>query len=508
MRVDPRLAVLATAGLLGVALVGATSGAGASAAAGAARAPGRVVTPDAAPALGDLLTYDYDNGRSGDDPVDAPVANLSAGPSWNDTLDGAVFGEPLVDGPTVYVATEGDTIYALAATTGKVLWKVQTGTPVSLSIVDSAPTLGSGCGDIDPLGITGTPVIDPTSNELFAAEETLVPGAASWQHVRHFLVAVSLTTHKELWHRDIDPPRPNTADSYYIPAEQQRPAVTLAGGMLYVPLGGLDGDCGQYHGYVEAIAESGGGALRTYQVPTQREGAVWETNGLLVAPNGDLYFATGNGSSNTEADFDEGNSVVEVSPALRRLGVWAPSNWVQLNDQDWDLGSGGPIQVPGTALLFVAGKPATDGSFGYLMTEGHLGGIGHGAFTGAVCTSGGVFGADASDVIGTGAAARIVIYAACGSGTEALRVSTSPPSFHQLWAPSSGAPNGPPIVAGGLVWALAWNNSELYAMNPSTGHVVLERATASLNHFATPGAGDDLVLVPTSGGVEAFKAIG
>ena len=102
------------------------------------------------------------------------------------------------------------------------------------------------------------------------------------------------------------------------------------------------------------------------------------------------------GSSNNAADFDEGNSVVELSPTLKRLGYWAPSDWVQLNDQDWDLGSAGPINVPGTSLLFVAGKPSSSGDYGYLMSEGHLAGIGHGAYTAPACPGGGDFGADAS----------------------------------------------------------------------------------------------------------------
>ena len=170
--------------------------------------------------------------------------------------------------------------------------------------------------------------------------------------------------------------------------------MTLANGRLYVAFGGLSGDCGQYHGYVVDSSIAGTGPLGVYRVPTQREGAIWETNGAVVSPKGDLYVATGNGSSNQLSDFDEGNSVVELSPTLHRLGYWAPSNWVQLNDDDWDLGSGGPISVPGTSLLFVAGKPSSSGDFGYLMREGHLGGIGHGAFTGRVCSGGGVFGAE------------------------------------------------------------------------------------------------------------------
>ena len=460
------------------------------------------------PFAGDVFTYDYDNTRSGDDVAATRIAGLSRNPAWNDdSLDGAVFGEPLVDDGTVYVATEADTVYAISLRTGAIRWKLQVGSAPRLAIVDSAPTLSGNCGDIDPLGITGTPVIDAKEGELFATEETVV-GADSWRDVRHWLVAISLSSHRELWHRDADPPQANTTATYYIPAEQQRAAVTLAAGRLYVAFGGLDGDCGQYHGYVTSVPESGVGALDTYRVPTQREGAIWETNGIVVAPDGDLYVATGNGSSNSLADFDEGNAVVELSPALRRLGVWAPANWVQLNDKDWDLGSAGPIQVPGTRLLFVTGKPVSNGSVGYLMGEGRLGGIGHGAFTGPVCPSGGAFGADASDVVRSGSATRILIFVPCGSGTEALQIGAATRTFRRVWAPSTGSPNGPPIVAGGIVWALDWNGNELYGMDPATGRVIFERATDALDHFATPSVAESMMLVPTTGGVEAFRTAG
>lgn len=482
--------------------VAACAGGGASAPSVAGRR--EAAAPAAARGLGALLTYGYGNDRSGRDTTDSHIGALSSKPVWHDSLDGAIYGQPLVYGGEVYVATENDSVYALAAGDGRVLWHLHVGSAVGLSVVDSAPTLASSCGDIDPLGITGTPVIDPLRGELFVAEETELPGASDWQGVRHWLVAVSLSTHRELWHRDIDPPRANSARSYYIPAEQQRPAITLANGRLYVPFGGLDGDCGQYHGYLVALPESGSGALESYQVPTQREGAIWETEGVLVAAQGDLYVATGNGSSNSISDFDEGNAVVELSASLKRIGVWAPDDWVTLNDDDWDLGSSGPITVPDSSLLFVAGKPISGGSFGYLMTEGDLGGIGHGAFRGSVCPGGGVFGADASDVLGSGAGTRVLIYAPCSSGTVALEVNTHAKTFHRLWSASTGAPNGTPIVAGGLVWALNWNDGELYGMNPGTGQVLIERPTDPLDHFVAPAVGDQRLVVPTTTGAEAF----
>jgi outer membrane protein assembly factor BamB len=464
-------------------------------------APARTFPPAS---LGDLTTYDYGNARSGRDTVDPKISDLSSTPIWGDSLYGAVYAQPLVYDGTVYVATENDTIYALGATKGNVIWHLHVGTAVSTSVIDSAPTLHGGCGDINPLGITGTPVIDKDVGQIFLAEETAVGGEA-WQDIQHWLVDVSLNTHKELWHRQIDPPHGNNPSYYYIPAEQQRPGLTLLGSRVYVAYGGLDGDCGQYHGYVVDLPESGKGALVSYQVPTRREGGIWGTGGAFVSPKGDLYVATGNGSSNAISDFDEGNSVVELSASLKRLGYWAPGNWVQLNDDDWDLGSAGPVAVPGTSLLFAVGKPAGNSDWGYLMADSPLGGIGHGAFRGAVCMGGGAYGADASDVIGTGPSAHVYMYVPCGSGTEAVEISTTPAvSFRRVWKASSGSPNGSPIVAGGLVWALDWDSGQLYGMSPSTGDVTVVRSTGAVEHFVTPAVGDDVLFVPTASGVEAF----
>jgi polyvinyl alcohol dehydrogenase (cytochrome) len=463
-------------------------------------------TPSATPSLGDLTTYGYGNARSGSDTVDPTIATLSTAPTWDDSLGAAVYGQPLVYDSTIYVGTENDVVYAIGATTGKVLWSLQVGNPVNTSVLDATPTLSGSCGDINPLGITGTPVIDTATGEIFLAEETEV-GGDNWQDVQHWLVAVSLGTHTEIWHRQIDPPGGNEASNYYIPAEQQRAALTLSDGRIYVEFGGLFGDCGQYHGYVVDLPVSGSGALVSYQIPTQREGGIWGTGGAFVSSAGDLYVATGNGSSNSLSDYDEGNSVVELSPTLERLGYWAPSNWVQLNDDDWDLGSAGPVAIPGTSLLFVAGKPAAKGSFGDLM-EDSLGGIGQGAFTGSLCPGGGRFGAygaDATAVIGTGASSRTYVYVPCGGGTEAVEIDVSAMTFTQAWSPSTGSPNGSPIVAGGLVWALDWTAGSLCGMNPSTGQVVVQRSTDALGHFVTPAVGDAMLVVPTLKGVEAWS---
>src|SRR5262249_23375227 len=83
--------------------------------------------------------------------------------AWNATLDGGVYAEPLVVNGHVIVVTEADTLYSLDAHTGKVQWRTNVGSPIPLSHLP--------CGDIDPLGITGTPVYDPASGLVFAVAE-------------------------------------------------------------------------------------------------------------------------------------------------------------------------------------------------------------------------------------------------------------------------------------------------------------------------------------------------
>jgi hypothetical protein len=318
------------------------------------------------------------------------------------------------------------------------------------------------------------------------------------------LVAVSTTTHTVLWHRDIDPPRPNTATSYYVPAEQQRPALTLLGGRIYVEFGGLSGDCGLYHGYVVSVPSSGRGSQLTYQVPTATEGAIWSTGGALVTGAGTLMVATGNGASDTT--FDEGDALISLSPTLARLGDWAPANWAQLNDDDADLGSDGPITVAGTSLVFVAGKALGGSNTGYLVNPNHLGGAGGAAVTATACPRGGSYGADATAQVLVGGTLTSVVYAPCtgGSGTEAMAVTTTPSvKLRQLWSTSGAGPNGPPILAGGWIWSVDTGANVVDAINPSTGVVHLHRATDPVVHFDTPAMGDGELVVATASGVEA-----
>ena len=125
----------------------------------------------------------------------------------------------------------------------------------------------------------------------------------------------------------------------------------------YIPYGGLAGDCGPYHGWVVGLTANGTGEMDVYQVPTQREGGIWAPSGAAIGPTGILYVSDGNGAS--DATFDHGDSVISLSPSLAEEGFFAPTNWVQLNQDDLDLGSVGP-SIVGPGALFQIGKEGVE----------------------------------------------------------------------------------------------------------------------------------------------------
>jgi len=74
-------------------------------------------------------------------------------------LDAQVYASPIVVGSTVFVATERNSVYAISPS-GTTKWSVNLGVATRRS---SLP-----CGNIDPLGITGTPIYDAATSTLFA----------------------------------------------------------------------------------------------------------------------------------------------------------------------------------------------------------------------------------------------------------------------------------------------------------------------------------------------------
>jgi hypothetical protein len=207
-----------------------------------------------------------------------------------------------------------------------------------------------------------------------------------------------------------------------------------------------------------------------------------------------LYVTSGN--TRSTSTYDYGETVLKLSPTLTIMDYFAPSNWATLNQNDTDLGSVGPTLL-GNNLLFQVGKEGV----GYLLDITNLGGANHQTprFSARVCT------ATQDAAFGGVAYSAPYIYVPCSDHLVALLLTTTPsPSFSVAWTGPAGS-IGPPIVAGGLVWTMGWNNSRLFGLFATTGEVRLSVALPlAPMHFATPAYGDGLVFVPDGTDILAY----
>ncbi len=416
----------------------------------------------------DWPEYDHDAARTGVAAV-PPAGALTT--AWSAHLDGAVYGQPLVVGREVIAATENDSVYALNRSTGKVIWSKHLGTPVS-----QPPP--NGCGNIYPLGITGTPVYD--------ADNGLVYAVAEIAGYRHVLFALNATSGAVKLERYLDIPTSANQPAF----NQQRPGLAIDDGRVYAAFGGLSGDCGPYQGSVVSAPLSGNGPLASWVTPTSREGAIWAPGGPVVGPDGNLWVSVGNGAAES-GDYDGSDSVTELSPGLKRLAYFAPSSWAADNAGDLDLGSTQPVLAPGNTV-FIMGKRGV----GYLLNGTHLGGIGGQLAQQAICNA-----------FGTAAVSGSTVYEPCreGGGMAAIQVSAANKTIKVLWRGPANA-QGTPVIGGGAVWITDYDGGILYELNQGTGQVMHQISISqSLPHFSSLALSGSTAYVSTLAGITAIN---
>ena len=376
-------------------------------------------------------------------------------PSWTAAVDAPVYAQPLVVGAEVIVATENDSVYALSASSGAVLWTRHLASPV--------PS-GLPCGNISPSGITGTPVADPATGQLWLVTFTAQPA------YQHTLWDLDLATGRTAWQRSIDVSGTDPK------AQQQRGALTLLGSRVYVPLGGLYGDCSDYKGRVVGAAVAGSGPLVSFTTANQRQAGIWAPAGESVR-GGSLYVATGNGMPYDQVD--DSDSVLRLGPDLAVQDRFTPANFVALSSDDQDLGSTAPALLP-DGLVFQIGKQGT----GYVLDGSRLGGTGGELASAGLCEGG--FGGDAVD-------GSTVVFS-CYTSLRAIEV-TPAAQIHVLWS-VTGFAAGPPIIAGGVVWDVS-RGGVLSGFRLSDGTSVFSASVGSVvTDFPSLSASGSRLIVP------------
>jgi outer membrane protein assembly factor BamB len=456
---------LGTLALL-VALAGCSGGGGVSrSSAPPARTTAPPTTPTAVPpaAATDWLQYHGNGARTG------AVAGLPAAGrltvAWTAPLGGAVYGQPLVVGATVIAATEqNDVIYGLDLATGAVRWHTSVGS--------SEPVSEQPCGDLNPLGITSTGVYDPQTGLVY-----FVAQSGTSEHV---LVGLDPATGAVMVRQDVPSP---DRQPYY---DQQRGALALEDGYVYVVFGGHYGDCGPYIGSVVGMPATGHGTIYSYLVPTAKQGGIWAAGGPVVGPDGTIYVSTGNGAP-TQGPYDGSDSVTALTPQLQQIGIFAPTDWRTLSADDLDLGSMSPALLASGQILQV-GKSGT----GYLLNAAHLGGVGGQVAAGPVCAA-----------FGGAAISGSVVYVPCLTGLAA--VNTAGSAVRVIWRGPADV-WGSPVVGGGAVFVASPDTGVLDELSPATGQVRSQLQVAgALPHFVSPSLSGSLVLVGTLTGVTAVS---
>ncbi len=356
-----------------------------------------------------VLTSHNDNERTGQNLSETVLTTSNVNSSqfgklFSYALDGYVYAQPLyVEGVSipsqgrhnvVFVATEHDSVYALDADgpTPNVLWHTTFIDPAnSITTVPSTDITG---GDLIPeIGITGTPVIDPSNNAFYVvvATKELVSGAYQYFQRLH---ALNMTTGADMAGSPIviaaSVPGKGSGQSggkvaFNTLLENQRPALLLLNSVIYVAWGSHN-DQLPYHGWVIGYNEASLQMTTVFNAtPNAAAGGIWQGGaGPAADGNGNIFVATSNGTFDANlGGIDYGDSFLRLSTtsgALALADYFSPYNQGIMSTENLDLGSGGALVLPDqpgpvTHLLVGGGKTATI----YLIDRDSMGGYGPGS---------------------------------------------------------------------------------------------------------------------------------
>jgi hypothetical protein len=507
------------------------------------------VNPGTSSSSVDVITYHYDNGRSGQNLNEttlttANVKSATFGKKGEFTVDGKVDAQPLylsqvtVGGQkknVLYVVTEHGSVYAFDAdsingTTATFLWKT--------SALGAGETTSDnrGCDQVTPeIGITATPVIDRARNAIYVVAMSKNSSGAYFQRLH----ALNLSTGAELFGgpQNITATFPGTGDNssggnvIFDPKQyKERPGLLQINGTIYTTWSSHC-DIRPYTSWVMAFsADTLAQTSVLNLVPNGSEGGIWMAGTAPAADSsGNLFFILGNGdfdttlnSSGFPANGNCGNCFVKLSTSsgLKLADYFTPHNTVAESNADQDFGSGGGILLVDAtdsggntrhlsvgagkdSLIYVVDRDAM-GKFNpttdqiYQEISGQLGG---GVFSMPAYFNGTVY------------------YGAVGDALKAFPVVgakiAGTPSSHSTH--HFGYPGTTPSVSAngttnGVVWAIENGGAILYAFDATnltnelydSNQAANSRDNFSGNKFITPMVVNGRVYVGTATSVAVF----
>ena len=454
----------------------------------------------------------------------AAAANLARDLNFDGTIVGNVFAQPLYieggpSGPMVIAVTESNNVYALNATTGTIIWERNVGPPVPLADLDCPPKF-------DPMGITGTPVVDLASRALFLDAMTTPDGGNTKQHL---ILSLNVDTGdiNPGWPVDVEATATYNSITFTAAFQQQRPALAIVGDpkILYVGYGSMM-DCQRYHGWLVGVPISSpdpSSAVTAWAAatrPNTHGGAIWGVGG--IASDGNNPFVTTGNTSGTGGIWEGGEAVIRFQPGPIFSGnssdYWAPTNWFDLDNQNQDLGSSGAllVDVPGatpSSLVVAMGKDRN----AYLVDRSNLGGISPPVAWAQVSLVG-FFQAAATYRTNQD---TYVAFRGSQFSLATFRITaTSPPAINSSWSRPGNACGSPFVTSTDgtnnmIVWVVGTNGDQrLHGYDGDTGAVVypgggVNELISGTHSYSTTGiAARGRIYVAGDNKVYAFRLPG
>ncbi len=446
------------------------------------------------------------------------AAHLHADVAFHADLAGPVYAQPLywaspgAERGLLLVATERNLVYALDSRSGAVAWRSSLGPAVPRS---SLP-----CGNIDPVGVTGTPAIDARTEAIYL--DAMVQDRVS-KEPRHLIFGLSLKDGSVLpgWPLDVQAALMAQGRTFRSAIQNQRGALTIAADAIYVPYGGHFGDCGDYRGWVVSVSLQRPHVLRSWSTRA-RGGGIWAPAGIS-SDGASFYVGTGNTMG--AARWSDGEAVIRLAPDLSFSGqprdYFAPADWPELDASDADLGGTNPlpIRLPGATraeLILALGK---DGN-AYLLDPRNLGGIGASLLTRKVSS---IAIRTSPAYLPNGNTALVAFQGRgvdCPRGSDgdlvALTIASDPrPQMSVLWCAAANGRGSPVITttdgqANPIVWIVgAEDSNRLRGFRADTGAVVFAgggaaEAMSEVRRFQTPIVVGHRIYVAADRGLYAF----